>query len=73
MNWKGCGSKRSWSNVKVLHQNLPGRTEKTTENLNHDSLSPGRNLNPGSPEYEAGVLTTRPQSSVLPFNARSNK
>jgi hypothetical protein len=29
-----------------------------------DSRSPGRYLNPGPPEYEAGVLTTRPRRSV---------
>jgi hypothetical protein len=29
------------------------------ENLSQDSLSTGRDLNPGTPEYEAEVLTTR--------------
>jgi hypothetical protein len=37
---------------------------KTTKNLSQDSRSPGRGLNPGLPEYEAGVLITRPQRSV---------
>jgi hypothetical protein len=31
---------------------------KTMENLSQYSWSPGRDLNPASPEYEAGVLTT---------------
>jgi hypothetical protein len=30
-------------------------------NLNQDSWSPGADLNQGLPEYEAGVLTTRPR------------
>jgi hypothetical protein len=33
---------------------------KTTKNLNQDSWSPGQDLNPRPPEYESGVLTTRP-------------
>jgi hypothetical protein len=37
---------------------------KTTKNLSQVSRSPGRDLNPGPPEYEAGVLTTRPRRSV---------
>jgi hypothetical protein len=37
---------------------------KRTGNLNQDSRSPGPDLNPGPPEYEAGVLTTRPQRLV---------
>jgi hypothetical protein len=31
---------------------------KTTKNLSQDSLSSGRHSSPGSPEYEAGVLTS---------------
>jgi hypothetical protein len=38
---------------------------KTTKNLNQDSQSPGRVLNPGPPENEAGVLTTGPRRSVI--------
>jgi hypothetical protein len=38
---------------------------KTTKNLSQDSRSPGRDLNPGPPEYKAGVLTTRAQHSIL--------
>jgi hypothetical protein len=36
-----------------------GGLRKTTKNLGQDSWSPGRDLNPGPPEYETGVLTTR--------------
>jgi hypothetical protein len=35
-------------------------TEENNENLNQDSRFPGRDLNPGPPEYEAAVLTIRP-------------
>jgi hypothetical protein len=38
--------------------------KKTTKSLSQDTRSPSRNLNPGPPEYEAGVLTTRPQGSI---------
>jgi hypothetical protein len=33
--------------------------------LSQESWSPGRDLNPGTPEHEAGVLTTRPRRSVI--------
>jgi hypothetical protein len=52
MNWKGCG---------ICLEGL----RKTTKNLSQDSRSPGRDLNPGPPEYEAGVLTTRPRRLVV--------
>jgi hypothetical protein len=38
---------------------------KTTRNLSQKSRSPGRDLNPEPPVYEAGVLNTRPRHSVL--------
>jgi hypothetical protein len=38
--------------------------EEDCENLNQVSRSPGPILNPRPPEYKAGVLTTRPRSSV---------
>jgi hypothetical protein len=37
---------------------------KSMNYLNRDSRYPGRNLNPETPEYEAGALTTRQRSSV---------
>jgi hypothetical protein len=30
MNWKGCGRKRSWPNLKVLYRNFHGGTGKTS-------------------------------------------
>jgi hypothetical protein len=43
---------------------LTGGSEKTQEDFSEDSRSPGRDLNPGPPEYEAGVPNTRPRRSV---------
>jgi hypothetical protein len=57
MNWKGSGRKRP-----CCHS--PGGTEDNHENHQSDSQSPVRNLNPGHPEYESGVLIARPRRSV---------
>jgi hypothetical protein len=35
------------------------------KNLSQDSRCPGRDFNPGPPEYEAGVLITRPRRLVF--------
>jgi hypothetical protein len=64
MNWKLFGSKRPWPNFKVLSRHSSGKCEENHENP-QDRRSLGRDLNPGSPECDAGVLTTRPQRSVL--------
>jgi hypothetical protein len=40
---------------------------KTTKHLSQQSRSSGRDLNPRPPEYETGVLTTGPRSSVLNY------
>jgi hypothetical protein len=42
---------------------------KTTKNLSQDSRSPGRNLKPGSSEYEAGALINLPRLS-MPYVAK---
>jgi hypothetical protein len=36
---------------------------KTMKSITRDSRSPGHDLNPGLPEYEAGVLTILPRFS----------
>jgi hypothetical protein len=64
MNWKGCGRKRSWPNLRYYSGICQERLRKTTKNLSQDSRSLGRDLNPGRPEYEAGVLTTRSRRPV---------
>jgi hypothetical protein len=59
MKWKGFGRKRSWPDSKVLFRHSPGESEEKDESLSQGSRSPGGDLNPGPPKYEAGVLTTR--------------
>jgi hypothetical protein len=39
---------------------MPGGLSKTTKTISRDNRSPGRDMNPGPPEYEA-ALTTRPR------------
>jgi hypothetical protein len=58
INWKGFGRKRSWPNLKILSRNLTGGTEENDENP-QDIWRLDRELNPGCPEYGAGVLATR--------------
>jgi hypothetical protein len=64
MNWKGFGRKRYEPNFTALFRYSPEGSEKTTRKRSQDRNPPGRNLNPGHPEYEAGVLATRPRHSV---------
>jgi hypothetical protein len=44
---------------------------KTTKNLSQNNRSPGRDLNPVSPEYEAGILATQPRCLVESFSLQS--
>jgi hypothetical protein len=62
-NWKGRVRKWSWPNLRQS-RHLHESTEKNNENI-QDSRSPGLDLKPEPPEYEAGVLTTRPRRSVM--------
>jgi hypothetical protein len=59
MSWKGCRSLILRYYLGICLEGL----RKITD-ISQDSRSQGRNLNTGPPEYEAGVLTTRPQRSV---------
>jgi hypothetical protein len=65
VNWKRCGSQRSWPDFKVLSRHSPGRTKENHEELRTAGRR-GRDLNPEHPVYE-GVLTTQSQRSVFPF------
>jgi hypothetical protein len=56
MDWEGFGRKRLWPNLRYYLSICLEGLIKTTKNLRPDSRSPGRDLNPGPPEYE-GVLT----------------
>jgi hypothetical protein len=65
MNGKGFGRKQSWPNFKILCLRSPGGNEEYHENFNQHRRSNGQDLNPGPPEYEAGVLMTWPRHSKL--------
>jgi hypothetical protein len=54
MNWKRCGRKRSWPNLRYYLCICLERLSKTSKNLSQDSLSPGQGLNPRLSEYEVG-------------------
>jgi hypothetical protein len=72
MNWRGFGRKRSWPNFKALSRNSPGGTEKKARKTSiRIAGHRGRDLNLGSPEYEAGVLTARHE--VLQFGLNRNR
>jgi hypothetical protein len=53
----------NWSNFKVPPQHSPEGSEENHECW--DSWYPGWGFNPAPPEYEAGVLTTRPRRSAM--------
>jgi hypothetical protein len=61
MNLKGCERKRLWSNVSHYPDICMEGLRKITKDLSLNSRSPGRDLNPRPPEFEAGVLTIRPR------------
>jgi hypothetical protein len=62
--------KRSWPNLRYYPGICMEGLRKTTKPLSRDSRSPGRDLNPGPPEYE-GVLITRPRRSVWSYRLQS--
>jgi hypothetical protein len=64
MSWKGFGRKWSRPNCRYYTGIRLEGLRKNHEKLSQDSRSPGRDLNPEPPEYEAGVLTTQPRRSV---------
>jgi hypothetical protein len=52
----------------LIEGTIPAYTWRTHENheiLSQESLSADRDLNPGSPKYEALMLTTRPRPELL--------
>jgi hypothetical protein len=65
MNCKGFGRKRSWPNLRFYPDVFLDGLRKATNSLHPGCPSPGRHLNPGPFENEAGVLTTRSRLSVV--------
>jgi hypothetical protein len=64
MSWKVSGRKRSWHNFKLVPGIPLEGLRNTTKILSQDNRSPGRNLYPGPPECEAGVLSIGPRRSM---------
>jgi hypothetical protein len=58
INWRGCGRKRSWPNLRAYSDICLEGLRKTTKCLSQNSLYPCRDLNLGHPEYESRMLTT---------------
>jgi hypothetical protein len=48
----------------LFSRHFPGRTEGKLRKSWQDTRCLGRDFNPGPPEYEAGIVTTRPRRSV---------
>jgi hypothetical protein len=67
MNWKVCGRNPSWPNLRYKTDICLQELSKTTKHLIQDSWSPGRDLKPGPPEYEAGVYHS---SAMFGSNSR---
>jgi hypothetical protein len=66
MSWKVCERNRSRPNLRNYTDICLEVLRKTTKDFCQDIRSPGRDLNPGPPEYEAGMLTTWPRHSIPP-------
>jgi hypothetical protein len=64
INWNGSGRKPSWPNLRYYFKICVEGVRKITNHLSQDSPSPGRNFNPGPPEYKAGVSVIRLRRSV---------
>jgi hypothetical protein len=64
LNWIGCGRRRPWPNLGYYNMIcLEGLSNS------QDSWSTGRYSNPGTAEYEAGLLDSRKRCSVLECTA----
>lgn len=53
---------------KVPIWRLPREPRKTTKNLPHRSQPMNKDTKPGTPEYEAGVVTTQQSFSLPTFH-----
>jgi hypothetical protein len=64
MNGKGFGSKQSWPNLRYYARIRLERLRTTRKNTINTAGRQGRDLNPGPPEYEVGMLIALPRHSV---------
>jgi hypothetical protein len=58
LNWKGCGEKWTWPNLRYYAGICFEGLRKTTDNISQESQSRGWDLNAGCNEYEAGLPTS---------------
>jgi hypothetical protein len=58
MNWKGCGRKRAWLNLRCCYPGIYLERMRNSQKTCQESRSPNRDLKRGPLQYEAGVLTT---------------
>jgi hypothetical protein len=65
MNCKEYRRKQSWPNLRCYLGIYLEGLSKTTGDLNQDSQSSGRDLNPRNLEYEAGLRPIQPRSPTL--------
>jgi hypothetical protein len=65
INWKGCGNKKLWYSLRYYPGIFLEWLRKTTNNFDQDSRSSDQVLNPGLPEYDAGVLCRRQWRLVI--------
>jgi hypothetical protein len=70
MNRKGFEGSRRCLYFKVLYRYSPRGTDEDHEITYSGYRSLVRDFNPGSSEYEAGVLTTRQRRSVARYSNR---
>jgi hypothetical protein len=54
----------SWPDLRYYPVFCLEVLKKTTKNLGQNCQYRSRDLNPGPPEYETGMLTTQPRRSV---------
>jgi hypothetical protein len=60
MNWKECGRKQSWHNLRYYAVIPLEGLRGTVKNISQDSQFADQDLKAGSSEYIVGVLTTLP-------------
>jgi hypothetical protein len=59
MNWKGCGRKWSWPNLRYYLGIFLEGLRNTTKVLSQDNRSLRRELNQKPLEYKEGLITTQ--------------
>jgi hypothetical protein len=73
VNWRSCGRKRLWPILRLYSNFLGGVVvRKATESFGRSRWSPGRDWNPGHPEYDALLSTASGLQCVTSEGNASN-